>query len=1357
MRDFNSKSRFQLCMKYNYKRLISWLSVFAIAILTQICTRAASVSFPAVYVATDYSTAGYSINTQNITIKSSLQTKAGTSASFSTLDPTAATFPTTGNNENGVFSYYDVSGNLHSYTGTISRRDTSGSKVYSFYFVQTSGATPYIAVLLVCKQIPAYTEFSLDNTGHYVSTTSTGSVATSVGTNSAPVDLSLQDYATALNSVLASSTITVVGNSTYAYTGSATGPYQSTVTGSTGSVTYSYVGTSGTTYGPSSTRPSASGSYTVTATVAADSNYKGATSAAFPFTIVAANASTITVVGNSTYAYTGSATGPYQSTVTGSNGLVTYSYVGTGGTTYGPSTTQPSASGSYTVTATVAADSYYTTATSTAFPFTILASGANSIVVIGNTSYPYISSATGPYQSVVTGPGGVVTYSYSGTGGTSYGPSSTQPTLVGAYSVTATVTGTSTATSDPFAFSITPATPSIVVNNTGPYTYSGSPIGPNTSTTPSTGLITYSYNGTGGTTYGPSSTPPTLPGTYVVVATVAADPNYFTAASDPLTFTITGPSTISVTGSSAYPYTGSVTGPNTSTVTGSTGAVTYSYLGTGGTTYGPSSTRPTLPGSYQVVATLAPDAIYTGASSSAFPFAINSASQVITFPSIGDQIYGIGPIALRASASSTLPVSYSIVSGPATVSGSTLTITGTGTVVVTASQGGGVASGVTYSAATNVQQSFNVTAAQTINFPPIPDQIFGAGPITLNATASSGLTVYYLIVSGPATVSGSTLTITGLGRVVVDAYQLGGTVNGVQYGTAASVAQSFNVTKLPQVITFPPIGAQAVGGTPVALNATASSGLPVSYTLVSGPATLSGNSLSFTATGNVVVTASQAGNATYMPATDVTQTITVNLTNPTLTWSNPSPIGYGTPLSSIQLNALASVPGTYSYSPALGIVLPVGQQTLKVIFTPTDTTKYATISTTVTITVNPVPPTISMPPSLNCTTIKSVSLSAATGQSIVVTDQTPGMVTLSLSVQNGTLSLSDLKGSVVTTGNQSNSNAIIIQGSLDQINAALTTLVYNPSPTSPPYSIDILNAQALDSLAQTASGVTDIYITNQLFGGTAQTANLNTLIIAPKKVGSMTIISWDPSILMPSPSITPNWILSFQAYATNDGSVIRTTIGVKVVYTDGTSDIFNLPITIYQPTIQALNGTTSPANLNPQTSLYEQTVLITNPTIFPIVSYTVNVTGLPSGVVLESASGYQSNGSPYVTGVTALTPGSSVKLLLEYFSPNAQPFLNPQLSMQVTQATSTQNPTGTVVPLQQVVTGYSGRTYVQFQTVAGKTYWIQYRDSSTAPWQTSQSSMIGTGQPASWLDYGPPKTSSIPTSQRTYQVLLSTP
>jgi len=52
---------------------------------------------------------------------------------------------------------------------------------------------------------------------------------------------------------------------------------------------------------------------------------------------------------------------------------------------------------------------------------------------------------------------------------------------------------------------------------------------------------------------------------------------------------------------------------------------------------------------------------------------------------------------------------------------------------------------------------------------------------------------------------------------------------------------------------------------------------------------------------------------------------------------------------------------------------------------------------------------------------------------------------------------------------------------------------------------------------------------------------------------------------------------------------------------------------------------------------------------------------------------------------------------------------------------------------------------------------MQYRDSSAAAWQTSPSSILGTGQPASWLDYGPPKTSSIPTTSRTYQLLISNP
>ncbi len=63
--------------------------------------------------------------------------------------------------------------------------------------------------------------------------------------------------------------------------------------------------------------------------------------------------------------------------------------------------------------------------------------------------------------------------------------------------------------------------------------------------------------------------------------------------------------------------------------------------------------------------------------------------------------------------------------------------------------------------------------AQTIDFAPLTPVTYGAVPITLNATASSGLRVSYRIVSGPAAVSGSNVTCTGAGVVVIEADQAG--------------------------------------------------------------------------------------------------------------------------------------------------------------------------------------------------------------------------------------------------------------------------------------------------------------------------------------------------------------------------------------------------------------------------------------------------------------------------------------------------------------------------------------------------------------------------------------------------------
>ena len=85
-------------------------------------------------------------------------------------------------------------------------------------------------------------------------------------------------------------------------------------------------------------------------------------------------------------------------------------------------------------------------------------------------------------------------------------------------------------------------------------------------------------------------------------------------------------------------------------------------------------------------------------------------------------------------------------------------------------------------------------------------------------------------------------------------------------------------------------------------------------------------------------------------------TLQVNPATPKITWATPAAITSGTPLSSTQLNATASVPGNFVYSPAAGTVLPAGNQTLSVTFTPTDTTDYTTATAQVTLVVNaPVP------------------------------------------------------------------------------------------------------------------------------------------------------------------------------------------------------------------------------------------------------------------------------------------------------------------------------------------------------------------------------------------------------------------
>jgi hypothetical protein len=276
------------------------------------------------------------------------------------------------------------------------------------------------------------------------------------------------------------------------------------------------------------------------------------------------------------------------------------------------------------------------------------------------------------------------------------------------------------------------------------------------------------------------------------------------------------------------------------------------------------------PGTNIITATAFDAAGNSGSDKLTVIYPTTNQDQTITFPTIADHTFGDAPISLVAAASSGLPVAFSVISGPATLSSSNvLTLTGAGAVTVEANQSGNGS----FNPATPVDMNFNVTRAnQSIALTPVPSHLASDPPFGIMATASSALPVNCSILSGPATVNSSNVvTLLGSGTVTVSAWQPGNS----NYNAAASVKASFTVAGSPQFITFNPLSTQKYGDAPFQIFASSSSSLPVIFSLLSGPAQLNGNILSLTGWGTVTVVAAQPGNNTYAAAPNVTQSFSV--------------------------------------------------------------------------------------------------------------------------------------------------------------------------------------------------------------------------------------------------------------------------------------------------------------------------------------------------------------------------------------------------------------------------------------------------------------------------------------------------
>ncbi len=239
-------------------------------------------------------------------------------------------------------------------------------------------------------------------------------------------------------------------------------------------------------------------------------------------------------------------------------------------------------------------------------------------------------------------------------------------------------------------------------------------------------------------------------------------------------------------------------------------------------------------------------------------------------------------------------------SGTATVSA---TLSGIGVHTITANYAGVSNRFAAGTATTSVTVA---AATSTLSFAPIATKTYGNPPFTVSATSASSGAVTYAVVSGPATISGNVVTLTGAGTVTLSASQA---ASG-NYA-AATATTSFTVTAEVSTLSFAPIAAQTYGSMSITVSASSASNGAVTYAVVSGPATISGNVVTLTGAGTVTLSASQAASGNYAAAT-ATTSFTVAAMTPMLSFAPIAAQTYGSAPFTVSATSASSGAVTYA-------------------------------------------------------------------------------------------------------------------------------------------------------------------------------------------------------------------------------------------------------------------------------------------------------------------------------------------------------------------------------------------------------------------------------------------------------------
>jgi large repetitive protein len=462
------------------------------------------------------------------------------------------------------------------------------------------------------------------------------------------------------------------------------------------------------------------------------------------------------------------------------------------------------------------------------------------------------ATAETAYSRTLTASGGTAPYTYAVTSGAfpagmslnpTTGALSGTPTAAGSFNFTVTVTDHS-GSEVMAAYSLTVSAPTITVS---PATLTVPAFGSayNQTLTASGGTGSYTYSVAAGalpaglalSSAGVISGTPTTSGSFNFTVT-AKDGDGFTG-SKAYSLTVSAP-TIMVSPATLPAATAETAYSQTLIASGGTGSYTYAVsagaLPAGMSlipTTGVLSGTPTAVGSFSFTITATDSSTSPGPykGTATYTLIVNAGTATLTFAAVPAQTYGNPPFMVSARSASTGSITYSVVSGPATVAASTgvATLTGAGAVTIEASQAA-AASYNSATAMTTIQAAKQATQTSVSASPTVATPV---QTVTLTAAVS-------------ATIAGTPATPTGT-VVFLD--------NGVQLGAAVNVVNGVAQLVVPSL----PAGATAV----ITATYAGDNNFVGSMSNNSASVVVSLFDFTFTNTGTAAYTAAPGAMATY--------------------------------------------------------------------------------------------------------------------------------------------------------------------------------------------------------------------------------------------------------------------------------------------------------------------------------------------------------------------------------------------------------------------------------------------------------------------------------------------------------------